>query len=109
MLDTETSGEEIDMQKHENVAEVGDVIKAYDFKPFPGRPEAFIVGKVVDKIDRNHYFFKTLGYTAYVIECHYDTIAEEQTEHNRIGEKVYVPFQVSMMEYDERVKLLKRG
>ena len=37
------------MLKYEKTAEIGDVIKAFDFQPMPGRGNCYITGKVLDK------------------------------------------------------------
>jgi hypothetical protein len=72
--------------------EVGDLIKAFDFEPMEGRPDCYVVGIVKDiGWIRNEY----IGYT---IDCVYDTMAS-----SRVGRTVYVPVQMSFMEYDGRV------
>ena len=37
------------MLKFEKTAEIGDLIKAYDFQPMSDRGDSYIVGKVTDK------------------------------------------------------------
>lgn len=99
------------MLKFEALANVGDVIKAYDFKPMEGRPDSFMTGVIVDKgpiyvkrdfgdgIIREVYHCD--GYTVKVIGGD----AAEYSQ-NRIGDIGYIPFEVSMLEYDERVQLV---
>jgi hypothetical protein len=80
--------------------EVGDLIRAYDFEPYPGRPDCYVVG-IVREIGwiRNEY----IGYT---IDCVYDTMAKaagvDEAKCSRVGATVYVPVQTSM-DYDGRV------
>jgi hypothetical protein len=78
--------------------EVGDLIKAFDFEPMEGRPDCYVVG-IVKEIGwiRNEY----IGYT---IDCVYDTMDKVTgVECSRVGRTVYVPVQMSFMEYDGRV------
>lgn len=78
------------MLKFENIAHIGDTIRSYDFKPMADRDDAFVEGVVVDINDNG-------GYKAFVIRVTKDTI------DRRIGEYVYVPMEVSFMEYDSRI------
>lgn len=92
------------MLKFENTAQVGDVIKAYDFKPMPEEmkadyPDCFLVGRVVDKGDI-HLPGGPLMYRGYTVE-----ILVERDGYTKY-ETAYVPFEVSMMEYDERVSVV---
>lgn len=81
--------------------EVGDLIRAYDFEPLPGRPDMYVVG-IVKEIGwiRDQY----IGYT---IECVYDTMAKaagvDEAKCSRVGRTVYVPVQMMIMEFDGRV------
>lgn len=86
------------MLKFANVAKVGHVIRAYDFKPMAGREDCFVEG-VVTKIEKQ-------GYDCFVINVTKDVFGGEvqpRGEHSRVGHEVLVPFQVSFMEYDARV------
>ena len=79
------------MLKFENVAKVGDSIKAYDFRPMEGRPDRFLVGKVTAK-------GKTpLGFAGYTVTV------TESTIPNRVGEEMFVPFGMVFDEWDDRV------
>ena len=79
------------MLKFENVAEVGDSIKAYDFQPIDGRPDRFLVGTVTSK-------GKTpLGFAGYTV-----TVTESSIP-NRVGEEMLVPFGMVFDEWDGRV------
>ena len=78
--------------KFEQTAEVGDVIKAFDFMPGrPDCPDTFILGVVKSK-----GWISDFDYKAYVVECIYDT------NKRRVGREVLVPFETSM-DYDNRV------
>jgi len=95
--------------KFENKANVGDVIKAYDFKPMEGRPDCFMTGIVKAKgpvygvvrcgdEEIEHYMYE--GYTIEIIG------ADEDSYEFRIGDEGYVPFEVDFMEYDGRIELV---
>ena len=75
------------MLKFENIAEVGDTIKAYDFEPMEGRPDYFLVGTVTAK-----------GNGAYTI-----TVTESPEHTVREGIEMFVPFEVMFDEWDGRV------
>ena len=93
------------MLKFENIAKVGDVIRAYDFAPCAGRDDAFIEG-VVEQANCNEP-----GFNAYKITVtaekwiKYETKA---TKKNRIGKIVFVPHQTSFGEFDFRVVNLSK-
>lgn len=90
------------MYKFENTANVGDTIKAFDFKPMSDRPDMFMVGKVIDKGMIKHPVHGFDMYMGYTIEI------TGQSEGNGydLGEIAYVPFETDFMEYDERVELI---
>lgn len=88
------------MLKYSTVAEVGELIKAFDFEPCEGRPDVYLVGKVLKKGDVG------VGYDAYLVECVYDswdTARDSDPKHSRVGRKIFVPFEMMMLEYDNRV------
>ena len=87
------------MLKFANIAKVGDTIRAYDFKPMLGREDCFVEG-VVKRID-------TKLYDAFVIEVTKDSWSDAQ-DPGRVGKQVFVPFEVSFMEFDARVMNLSR-
>jgi hypothetical protein len=86
-------------------AKIGDFIRSYDFKPMKGRNDCFVEGTVLDITNE-------AGFLAYKIEVEVDgwdgkrIVTKKKT--NRIGEVVFVPFQVSFMEYAGRVINLSR-
>lgn len=88
------------MLKFENVASVGDIIRAYDFAPCAGRDDAFIEGVVID--DNN----TESGFKAFKVKVTADKFQKYETKaskRNRIGQYVFVPFETSFMEFDFRV------
>lgn len=86
------------MLKFENLAQVGDRIRAYDFM---GNKEAFIEGKVVAKGSITHPVTGMYMYEAYSIEIDVDG-----ADFGREGDVGYVPFESGFMEYDDRVELV---
>ena len=85
------------MLKYENLAEVGMVIRGYDFM---GSKLAYLEGKVIAKgaithPDNGMYLFE--GYTI-IVET-------DGAEFGREGEEAYIPFGTSM-DYDGRVELI---
>ena len=88
------------MLKFEKMAEVGSTIRAYDFKPMLGREDCYVEGKVVAKGDVG------CGYKAFKIVVSKDVFSGEvqkRGKESRFGLEVFVPFQVSFMEYDARI------
>jgi len=86
------------MLKFENTAEVGDMIRAYDFEPIPGRPEFYVTGRVVAK---GPIYRPAGGYICdgYTIICHTD-----MDDDRRHGETIYVPFEMSLTDFDNRIE-----
>jgi hypothetical protein len=80
--------------KFEDVARVGECIKAYDVMPRTGL-EYYVVGIVTEVavIDEVKYF---------LIDCVYDSVSED--DRSRVGKKVKVPLQISHFEYDHRIQ-----
>ena len=87
------------MLKFANIAQVGQTIRAYDFKPMAGREDCYVEGRVLD-------ITCEMGYAAFKIECTKDIYGGESQakgKGSRVGLTVYVPHQVDFMEYDARV------
>ena len=85
--------------KFENIAKIGDYIRAYDFKPMRGRMDCYVEGEVI-AITNEH------GYKAYKIKVKNDVFGGEMQEEEggtRNGQEVFVPMEVSFMEYDSRI------
>ena len=85
---------------------VGDVIRSYDFKPMVGREDCFVEG-VVESECTEIGTRTDQGYTAYKITVTKDSWSDA-TDKGRVGKIVYVPVQVSFMEYAGRVINLSR-
>ena len=86
--------------KFTNIAKVGDIIRAYDFKPCAGRDDAFIDGIVEDANNTE------MGYTAYKITVTADKFTKYETKakkENRVGRIFFVPHQISFMEFNHRI------
>ena len=93
------------MKKFENTAQVGDIIKAYDFMPTSDRPDMFLSGVVIDKgpiyisvAGRMLYAYD--GYTVKVVG------GDDRYKESMIGETMYVPFERDMMDHDDRITLV---
>ena len=88
------------MLKFENIAKVGQTIRAYDFKPMAGRSDCFVEGTVL-AIDNSQ------GYKAFKIRVSKDVFDNKECTESgygcRVTKEVFVPFQVSFMEYDARI------
>ena len=92
------------MLKFETIAKSGDYIRAYDFKPMFGRNDCYVEGKVVAITEKP-------GYRAFeIIACTdvFDGKKKTGVRSSRINKTVYVPMEVSFMEYDARVINLSR-
>lgn len=95
-------GEE--MLKFEKIASVGDIIRAYDFKPMYGRSDCFVEGRV-------EAITNETGYKAYKITCindFFDGKFRKGVRSSRVGKVVFVPMEVSFMEYDARILNLSK-
>ena len=91
------------MLKFAEFAKVGDIIKAYDFKPMEGRPDCFMTGRVIAKgpiKHPEHGFTLFHGYTIEILG------ADEDSIEQRKGDTGYVPFEVDFMEYDNRIEMV---
>jgi len=84
------------MLKFEKTAEIGDLIKAYDFQPMSDRGDSYIVGKVTDKGMANGM------YLAYTVDVIHRVFGGDVCDRNTDNVS-YVPFECGFMEYDERV------
>ena len=97
------------MLKYENTAEIGDLIKAYDFEPVEGRPDAYLVGRVLRKgpvyveIEPGRKAYVCDGYTVYVTDS---VSGSDKLDMDRIGREMYVPYETAIWDYDGRVEEL---
>jgi len=92
------------MLKNAKLASVGDAIRGYDFKPMVGRNDCYAEG-TVESISNE------MGYMAYKITCTTDVFdgkKQPKGKHSRVGKIVFVPFEVSFMEYDGRILNLSK-
>jgi len=91
--------------KHSNKAVIGDTIRAYDFVPMAGRGDAYVEGIVEnDRCTEPGYLAYKITVTADKFIADVETI---KTPDNRIGQIVFVPHEVSFMEFDFRVLKLR--
>jgi hypothetical protein len=97
------------MLKFAELANVGDVIKAYDFKPMEGRDDCFLTGRVIRKgsLYKGHLngdeivsVYLCEGYEVEVIG------GDAESAPFRKGNTMYVPFEIDFMEFDNRVELV---
>jgi len=86
--------------------EIGDVIRSYDFKPMYGRPDCFIEGRVLEAMTNEP------GYAAIKVRVLVDEFDDRRFEErhcdSRVGNTVFVPVEVSFMEYAGRVMNLSK-
>lgn len=98
----------------EDIAEVGDRIRAWDHQPIVGRPEYFCEGKVIAKgivpILRDEEGLPYGGgFAGFTILVDHDNIDWDDEDHpnGRVSTEVYVPFD-SCFDWVGRVqKLIK--
>ena len=88
--------------KYEETANVGDVIKAFDFEPMnhPDYPDRFLIGRVIAKGDCE-FDDGAPGFAAYTVE-----VLESPEYPERVGATMFVPFE-TFMEYEGRVSLVE--
>jgi hypothetical protein len=86
------------MLKFANIAQVGQTIRAYDFKPMVGREDCYVEG-VVTKVHNQVYDCFVITVTKDVFKGE----VQPKGEQSRVGHEVSVPHQVSFMEYDARI------
>ena len=99
------------MLKFENTANVGDMIRAYDFEPMPDRPDSYLVGEVIEKgpiYAKHHYtddrkVYMCDGYTVFVKDSVTGSVEHDM---QRVGRIMYVPFEMSMTDFDNRVEVI---
>lgn len=86
--------------KFENAATIGDTIRGYDFKPMVGRNDCYVEGTVEAVTNE-------VGYKAFKVTCTKDVFdgveTPKEAKGSRVGKVVFVPMEVSFMEYDARI------
>lgn len=92
------------MLKFENTAEIGDLIRAYDFEPMPehARPDHYVTGWVQEK---GPIFVEIDGVERYICDG-YTILCQYDTNGTREGIKVHVPFEMGFTDFDGRVENL---
>jgi hypothetical protein len=90
--------QEKSMLKYENVAQPGDVIRAYDFERMSDRRDRYVEGTVINRKLSNE------GYV-YVIRCEIDEATSGK--YSRVGCVVHVPFETTF-DFDGRVVLVEK-
>lgn len=83
--------------KYQDVAKVGDRIRAYDFA---GNTDCFIEGIVLRKDDKG----KEQGFAAFIIEVDRDNSSSANSSSaNRIGSHAWVPMEIAIFDWETRV------
>ena len=85
------------MLKYQNLAKVGNRIRAYDFR---GMKEAFIEGVIIDKGPIKNEEGAYMLFDGYTIQ-----IEKDGAGFGREGDLGYVPFETGL-DYDDRVELV---
>lgn len=80
--------------KYEALAEVGDLIRGWDFEPDERRPDRYIEGVVLKK-----------GVDGYIVRTTLDKYGDElrEDEYSRVGYESLIPYEVLFMEFEGRV------
>lgn len=97
------------MMKFENVAEIGDTIKAFDFMPMPDREDSYLIGKVLDKGTILHPEFGFPYMTGYTVEIVRSVTGDEKYDEFRKFDIGYIPFELFVADFDDRVTLYKKA
>ena len=79
---------------HMNKAEVGDVVRSYDFKPMPDRGDCYIEGIVMEK---NDFMYKI------VVQ---NRVWDGKKTAVELGEFIHTAFEVLFMEWEGRIQKL---
>lgn len=88
------------MLKFQDAAEIGDTIRAYDRKPMIKIGDSYVEGVVVD-------ISSEMGYLAFVIKCNRD-VRRGTLFPERVGQLVFVPMELTFLEFDCRIINLSR-
>lgn len=100
------------MLKFENVANVGDVIKAFDFQPMEGRDDSYLIGEVIEKgpmymeMGEHAWGNKVHVCNGYKVLVKDSRSGSESYDINRMGTEIIVPFEMSITEFDNRVEVI---
>ena len=83
---------ENEMFSHEDKAEVGEVIRSYDFKPMTDRPNSYVEGIVISKRDFMYHIAVQ------------NRVFAGKKEPVQVGETVQTPMRLVIMEYPDRIQ-----
>ena len=86
--------------KFENIAKIGDVIRAYDFM---GSKEAYLEGTIIAKGEIKHPVNGMHLFDGFTI-----VVEKDAAEFGRENDEAYIPFETSL-EYDGRVELIQEA
>lgn len=81
-------------RKFEATAEVGDLIKCYDFEPHPDRQDRYVVGRVLEK-----GFLTDFSIHGYRIAVLKDTVFTGED----MRDEVVTAFEMMFGEHDDRI------
>ena len=76
---------------HESKAEVGEVIRSYDFQPMSDRPSSYVEGVVISKQDYMYHIAVQ------------NRVFAGKKEQVQVGEPVQPPWRLVMMDYEDRI------
>jgi hypothetical protein len=80
---------------HTDTAQVGDIIRSYDFKPMADRGDSYIEGQVIAK------GMTPNGFEGYTVQLTNRVAGGEKVEY--FDDPMYTPFEVMFMEYEQRI------
>jgi len=83
------------MLKFEGKFELGQRIKAFHFMPMSDRDDQYVIGTIFDDDA-----ISDEGARGYRIDVEVDTLSSRL-----VGTPVFIPFQISTLEFDERITL----
>jgi hypothetical protein len=85
------------MLKFAGCFQVGDKIRAYDFKPSPDRDNRWVEGVVLKTCVR-----------VQGADCYEIAATRDSHYYRGVGDRIIVPHQVAIMEYDDRIQLVEK-
>lgn len=85
----------------EDIAEIGDAIRVYDFQPKAGRGDCYIEGAVVGK-HRKVGRYDAIPFHCFEIKVTMD-IWDGEPSPARVDKTVYVPYERTITEWDGRI------
>ena len=88
---------------NEQVFGIGDLIRAMDFKPMPGRGDCYLEGVIYDVV--NHPVHGARMFRVRVVKDVWDGNDITNEEHSRFAKRVYVPVQTSD-DFDTRINFV---